>query len=111
MEIRSDNNFCIITPLCPRLEKSFCKSFFKNADFGNKKIALDLSYVSDCTIEFVETIKEFAKYQELGVFNICSDVFALFNFMRIDKAVNIFVSEIDFRENSRQLINREFTIV
>ena len=49
--------------------------------------------------------------KDLGIFNISSDIFVLFNIMDIDKYAKIFVSELDFEEDARRLINRKFTII
>jgi hypothetical protein len=111
MEIREYNDTYILTPLSPRMDKRETQRLFSNIAFENKKIALDLGYVQDCTIDFLEKIKEFALQNEIGVFNIQSDLFALFNFMDLDKSVGLFVSESDFVENARRLINRKFSIV
>ena len=113
MEIRSNNKIYIIAPLSHkisayetiRLEKEI------KTEANNKIVALDLNNVSDCTIEFIEFLRNISKKQTLGIFNISSDIFTLFNFMGIDKTANLFTSELDFKENSRKLINRNFCIV
>jgi hypothetical protein len=111
MEIRETDNIYILTPLSPKMDKRETQRLFSNITIKNKKIALDLAYVQDCTIDFLEKLKAFALDNEIGIFNIPSDLFTLFNFMGLDKSVGLFVSESDFVENARRLINRKFSVL
>ena len=111
MEIREHDNIYIITPLSDKLDARESFRLSKEVLAENKRISLDLSQVHDCTIEFIEALKEIAKTKEIGIFNISSDLFALFNFMNMDKYVQLFVCETDFEENARQLVNRKFSII
>ena len=113
MEIRSNNKIYIIAPLSPKLGRYETTRIAKEIvnETSNESIALDLANVTDCTIDFIETIREIAKNKSIGMFNISSDIFAIFNYMKLDKNINLFVSELDFRENTRQLINRKFALV
>lgn len=111
MEIREDANVYIITPLSPKLDARESLRLINEVNNENKRISLDLSLVHDCTVDFIEALKNLAKSREIGVFNIPSDIFALFNFMNMDKYVKLFVCETDFEENARQLVNRRFSIL
>lgn len=111
MEIRENDKLCIFTPLCKILNKQECIRLFNIIEKDSRKIAIDLSYVNECTIDFIEKIKNFPTNKRLGIFNIPSDVFVLFNTMKVDKSANLYVSELDFIENSRQLLNRDFSLV
>lgn len=111
MEIRENDEICIFAPLSPRLGLRESARLLENIKSETRKIALDLSYVQDCTIEFIEGLKEIAKTEKIGVFNIPSDIFVLFNIMKLDTCANLFVSENDFEENARQLVNRQFRCV
>ena len=111
MEIREHDNTYIITPLSDKLDARESFRLSKEVLAENKRISLDLSHVHDCTIEFIEALKEIAKTKEIGIFNISSDLFALFNFMNMDKYVQLFVCETDLEENARQLVNRKFSII
>ena len=111
MEIREHDNTYIITPLSDKLDARESFRLSKEVLAENKRISLDLSQVHDCTIEFIEALKEIAKTKEIGIFNISSDLFAIFNFMNMDKYVQLFVCETDFEENARQLVNRKFSII
>lgn len=111
MEIRENENICIYTPLTCRLEKRSCERLFREIKSDNRNIALDLSWVQDCTIDFIEGLRELALLKKIGVFNIPSEIFVLFNVMNMDKAVKLFVSEYDFIEDSRRLINRHFQVL
>ena len=111
MEIRYNDKICIYTPLISKLSDFECEKLFKKMEGDSRKIALDLGYTSDITIDFIERIKNLCTKREIGIFNISSDIFALFNFMKIDKSARLFVSELDFEEDCRQLLNRSFSIV
>lgn len=111
MKVRYNKNSRIIEPLCESLDRRNCEYLFKVLSEEAGSVGLDLSCVQDCSADFCETLIEFSKKREIGIFNITSDVFALFNIMNIDKSVNLFVNEIDFEENTRRLINRKFSCV
>lgn len=111
MEIRENNINCIYTPLSRQLNKNESIRLFENINNDTRNIAIDLQYVEDCTIDFINMLKIISKNKKIGVFNIPSDIFTLFNIMEIDKITNLFTSELDFIENQRQLINRKFAIV
>ena len=107
MEIRENDKVCIITPLCANLDKYKLVQIFREIENESRRIALDLSEVSECSIDFIEGIKSI-KSKKLSIFNISSDLFVLFNLMNLDKVVKVFASELDFEENARQIINRRF---
>lgn len=111
MEIRDNNKFCIFAPLSSRIDEYEASRLLKNIKKESRLVAIDLQYVHDCTIDFINTIKQISKEKQIGIFNIPSDIFTLFNVMEIDKISNLFVTELDFIENQRQLINRKFLIV
>ena len=111
MEIRGNSKFCILAPLFSTINKFEVEKLSKFLDNESREIAFDLSNVSNCSIDFIEFLKNIAKKNRVGVFNIHSDVFALFNIMGIDKVVDLFVSENDFELGTHKLINRSFTIV
>ena len=77
----------------------------------SRELAIDLNYDVGCSIEFINMIKEICAIKKIGIFNIPSDIFTLFNVMQIDKCASLYVSEIDFKADKRQLINRCFTVV
>lgn len=109
MEIKLFDKFCILTPLSPKLDKRECIRLYNEIrNYKNLSIGIDLTFVQDCTIEFIE---ELYKITPLGIFNISSDIFTLFNMMNVDKLVNLFVSEQDFKENKHRLINRKFNVI
>lgn len=110
MEIRENNNIIIIAPICSNIDKNKTLSIINKIKNEKRQIAIDLNYVQECSIEFIEYLKNFLN-KKIGIFNIPSDIFVLFNIMKIDKVANLFVSEMDFEENSHQIINREFSII
>ncbi len=109
MEIRENEKVCIIAPVCSRLDKYRTQRLFDKIAKESRHVAIDLTYVKDCTIDFIEGVKSCVT-KDLGIFNIPSDIFVLFNLMNLDKVAKLYVSESDFEANSRQLINRKFTI-
>ena len=110
MEIRYNDKVCIIAPICANLDKFNTSLVLKKISEESRRIAIDLTYVEGCSIDFIEEIKNFTQ-SEISIFNIPSDIFALFNFMNVDKFAKIFVSEQDFETDLRQLINRQFKLV
>ena len=111
MEIRDNDSFYIIAPLSSKIDDYETGRIISEIMGDNRNIGLDLRYVLDCTIDFIENLKNVCKLKNISIFNINSDVFAIFNYMKMDKYVNLFVSELDFEENRRQIINRAFSLV
>ena len=111
MEIRDNENLCIYAPLSPKLNSYESKRLFNELANDSRIVGIDLSYVCDCTIDFIEELKALSKIKNIGIFNIPSDIFTLFNFMNLDKTAELYVSELDFLEGSRKLINRKFAVV
>ena len=108
MEIKTSQKFCIITPLTPKMDlRETARLMNEIQNFSDKTIGIDLSFVEDCTIEFIEAIKK----SKAGIFNIHSDIFSIFNFMNLDKCINLFNTEEDFMLNKRRLLNRKFCII
>ena len=109
MEIKLKDNCRIITPLSPKLTdretERLCEELINCYE---DRTALDMSYVQDCTIEFIDEIK---RYKGISLFNINSDIFAIITSMNLDKTLKLFVSEMDFLADKHQLINRNFCIV
>ena len=111
MEIRDNEKFCIFAPLTPIMDKRESERLNKEILNEVRTVGIDLKYVSDCTVDFIETLKNLSKIKPLGIFNIPSDIFAVFNFMGIDKNLSVYVSEQDFESGNRAIINRKFTVI
>ena len=110
----SCNSFLINPKFKPNesLKLSFPFSkLFEKILADSRKIAIDLAYVNDCTIDFIECLKKVSQTKKIGIFNIPSDIFVLFNTMKLDKEVELYVSELDFINSSHQLLNRNFSLV
>ena len=109
MEIKFTDNHCIIAPLSPKLGERESKRLF-NEILNNCElsIGLDLSYVKDCTPDFINCIINF---DNISLFNVPSDIFSILIAMNLDKCLNIFTSELDFLENKKRLINRKLALV
>ncbi len=109
MEIRTSEKYCILTPLSPRMDGySSLRLYDEIKEYSHLIVGIDLAYVRECTIEFIEMLRNL---KSVSLFNIPSDIFALINFMNLDKELSLFVSEPDFKENKRRLLNRRFRVV
>lgn len=109
MIIKTSENFCIITPISNSINNR--EALRLQEELTNNEgydIALDLSYVEDCSIDFIELLKS---AHNISLFNISSDIFALFYAMGIDRLANLFVSELDFKANKHRLLQRNFKII
>lgn len=109
MEINETEKYCIITPLCPKLDSRQAgriSSEIKSRLLS--RIGLDLSFVKDCTIEFIENIKNI---KNLSLFNIPSDIFAILTCMNLDSQMELYASETDFVEERRKILNRRFHVI
>lgn len=111
MEIRDNDNICIFAPLGGKLDQRESNRLLKEITAESRQVGIDLKYVYDCTIEFIEALKLSAKSKQIAIFNIPSDIFVLFNIMKLDRVANLYVSEMDFELNTRRLINRQFELV
>ncbi len=111
MEIRENEKFCIFAPLHAKLNQYESNRIKRNIMKEERMVAIDLNYVEECSIDFINTVKEICAEKSIGIFNIPSDIFTLFNVMQIDKVAQLFVSELDFKSEQRQLINRCFKVV
>lgn len=111
MEIKENDNYCIFAPLGGKMDYRESERLLKEISEQKKLIGIDLKYVYDCTIDFIDAVKLTAQARKIAIFNIPSDIFALFNLMKLDKSVNLYVSENDFEMQTRRLIKREFQLV
>jgi anti-anti-sigma regulatory factor len=110
MEIRENDKLCIIAPIQNELSDYKVKKIIDRINRETRKVSIDLSNIQSCSSFFIESLAKLQN-KDLSIFNINSDIFVLFNIMNIDKTIKLFVSELDFEENTRQLINRKFSIV
>ena len=109
MEIVTQDKLCILKPLSPILDERKTGRLFEEADsHSNYNIGIDLSFVKECTIDFMLNLD---KHTNISIFNIPTDIFTLFNIMNVDKKINLYVNETDFKDNKRRLLNRKFFVV
>ena len=109
MEITNFDNRCIITPMSAKLDLRQVIRIKKEIENNSDKIiGLNMENVEDCSIDFIEELK---KQQNVNLFNINSNIFVLFNVMKIDKFINLYVSQNDFIENKRRIINRCLNVI
>ena len=110
MEITTSDKFCIITPLSKTLDERNTARLFQEVLLYNDSltVGIDLNFVEDCTIEFIENLKV---VKNINLFNIPSEIFTIINFMGLDRCINLFVSELDFKSNHHRLLKRNFRVV
>ena len=109
MEVTINNNYCIITPLSPKMDEHETERLVHEIALHNdKNIGIDLSWVEDCTIDFLDKLY---RIYDIGLFNISSNILVLLFSMGIDKNLNLYVSLPDFLDNKRRLLNRKFHTV
>ena len=112
MEIIESNENIIIKPYSPILNKRESYRLFESIkNISSGKIGIDLSLVNECTNEFINVLEELAQKRNIGVFNIPSDIFTIFSFMDFDKKIQLFVSQMDFENDIRQLLIRRFSVI
>ena len=58
MEIRDNEKICIFTPLTTKLCRYESLRLLKNVINEKRIVGLDLSYVDECSIEFINVLKE-----------------------------------------------------
>ena len=87
MEIVTQDKLCILKPLSPILDRREANRLFEEVDtHSNYNIGIDLSFVKECTIDFMLNLD---KHTNISIFNIPSDIFTLFNIMNVDKKISL----------------------
>ena len=68
MEIQSSQKFCIITPLSPKLDARETNRLVEELkSHAHQTVGLDLSYVQDCTIDFLQ---QGSLRQDFSIYNL-----------------------------------------
>lgn len=108
MEIQTTQKHCILTPLSPKLDSyQVLRLEEEIKNHSGLTVGIDLSFVEDCTIEFLEALES----MRAGIFNIPANIFLLINIMNLDKTTALYTTEEDFILDKRRLLNRRFSIV
>ena len=76
-----------------------------------KAIALNLEKIESITPEFLSFIKLCERKQKLSLTETPCEVFAILNLTQYAKFVNMFLTDKDFYEHKRTLIERNFKLV
>ncbi len=109
MEIITNNEYCIITPFAQKADKYEMERIYHTVSACHaKRVALNLGYVKDCTIDFLEGL---GKIENISLFNIPSDIFVIINCMNLDRIFNLYVSKLDFINKKRRILNRKFSVI
>ena len=59
MEIKTSDKYCILTPMSPTLDGyESLRLFDEISEHQNLNVGLDLSYVQECTIDFLEMLRK-----------------------------------------------------
>lgn len=77
----------------------------------NKNIALNLQHVESFCAEFLEFLREFSKQNKLSVINLQAELFVLLNLTQYDEFAHIYLTDTDFVESKRALLNRRFSVI
>lgn len=77
-----------------------------------KRVALNLANLSVINNEFLESLEELSNSGiKLSLFNLSLNVYLLLFIMKYDKFADLFVSEPDFLQNQRNIVNRQFKLL
>ena len=109
MEIQLSDKYCILTPSAKRINANEAKQIENELiSYSDFRIGIDMEYVQELTVDFMERV---AKYANLSMFNIDSCIFTLLTFMKLDKCLNLYVTEEDFISDSHRVLSRKFVLV
>jgi len=84
---------------------------FLNQFPSNKSVALNLHDVDYICVDFLEFLKETSKSRNLALTSLQSEILVLLNLTKYDNFAPIFLNDIDFLEQKRELLNRRFSVV
>lgn len=93
--------------LVSKKEASSLKSFLLE-NCKSKRVAIDLGNIKIAHNCFFEVLKEFAEHKKLSLFNIPPDVNLLLYLMNYNPYIKLYVNEMDFIDQKRELIYRNF---
>ena len=77
---------------------------------STRKIGMNLINVKSAKNGFFSLLKEFYGERDIALYNMTADINLLLFLMNYNKYANLFVNEIDFKDNSRCLIKRGFRV-
>ena len=78
---------------------------------SDRPIALNLNDVDCVCVEFLEFLREVSSLRHFSLTNLQSEILVLLNLTKYDKFAPIFLSDIDFLEQKRALLNRRFVVL
>jgi len=78
---------------------------------SDRQIALNLHDVDFICIEFLEFLKETSSLRRLSLTSLQSETLVLLNLTKYDNFAPIFLSDVDFLEQKRALLNRRFVVL
>jgi len=74
-------------------------------------IALNLQDVDYICVEFLEFLRESSRFKSLSLTSLQSELLVLLNLTKYDNFAPIFLSDVDFLEQKRVLLNRRFSLL
>jgi len=78
---------------------------------SGKPIALNLHGVDCICVEFLEFLRETSSQKRLSLTSLQSELLVLLNLTNYDNFAPIFLSDVDFLEQKRALLNRRFSLL
>lgn len=81
-------------------------------DFSESKaIVLNLDEVAFVCSDFLEFLKKISSSRKISLTCLHSEILVLLNLTEYDKFVSIFLTDFDFLQQKRELLNRKFAVV
>lgn len=77
----------------------------------NKSVALNMKNVDFICIEFLDFLKESARLKRVSLTCLQAEILVLLNLIQYDKFAPIFLTDSDFLNQKRELLNRRFLVV
>lgn len=73
-----------------------------------KRVAINLENIESTQNEFFTMLKDCAKSKKISLFNTSADINLLLFLMNYNQYTKLYVNERDFKEEKRELVNRNF---
>lgn len=108
MEIKERGSHYVLTPNIQSITENDVRTINNTVTKLKKPVVIDMSGIDNCVNSFYYMLK---KLGNLTLINTESGLLTTLFITGFDKYVKIFTEEISYEDNSRALINRNFSIV